>query len=231
MNKKRRWQRQVSIKKKKEEQQDYYDRCVLRRGSFLEAFHLHSLRDSVDDLVNWENAKRALRGNRIGKRDSLCYVWNHPSIPEKCVCAIVNGYSCSQGAVAHHSDDEPQICQEVPILTYSFGSSMIFEIKRKSHKKGVQIEWRGKTGDSTLIVMKGQHFQKDYTHSVLPDKSAQRSDYRISVSLRLCWFRPTNRYAFHRTELRTLSDQHSTCDLEQLARLCTNDALTRWRAT
>lgn len=198
---------------------------ALRRGCRLRCWDLPRLRAAVAARVAWEGAKRALTGNRVGRRDSVCFVWPHPREPSLCVCAVVNGYG-PRGAVAHHSDDERQVCQWADVLTYSFGRSMTFEIKDKRSA----FSHRERTGHGTMIAMAGARFQRDYTHAVLrSDVPAGADDYRISVSLRVCWERPARHYTFGRTALRAIAGGcESGAPLETLARLCADDALERW---
>jgi len=198
---------------------------ALRRGCRLKCWDLPRLRAAVAASVDWEGAKRALTGNRVGRRDSVCFVWAHPREPSLCVCAVVNGYG-PRGAVAHHSDDERQVCRWADVLTYSFGRSMPFEIKDKRSA----FSHRERTGHGTMIAMAGARFQRDYTHAVLrSDVPAGADDYRISVSLRVCWKRPTRHYTFGRTALRAIAGGcERGAPLETLARLCSDDALEKW---
>jgi hypothetical protein len=201
---------------------------ALTRGSRLVCWNLPALRAAVARAVSWPAATHELQlaAHRVGSRHSLCFAWEHPVDSDKSVCAIVNGYG-PRGQVSHHSDDEPQLCQEIPVLTYSFGRSMTFEVLDKE-TRGARRRVALATGDGTLVAMEGSNFQEDYTHAAWPVPGAPGGAYRVSVSVRVCRGWPAKGYFFKGTKLHVRSLEQSGRDLEELARLCVEDAVSRW---
>jgi alkylated DNA repair dioxygenase AlkB len=128
------------------------------------------------------SAAALLRRTQVGYRllaDDKCGI-EHQYI------ALVNGYNSSD-CIAHHADDEAQLERGTPIVTYSFGRRVFFEIKQR---RGGSESYSIQTEDGMRIVMRGWDFQNFFTHGIAkasPPPPASRQDddeYRISVSFR-----------------------------------------------
>ena len=178
---------QRRTKKRKEEV------AILGADATLRAVIVPSLARSRQEL-DWCAAVERLRQHRAegttaeGKRfqanrDTLCYAFSCPFDDKLVVVALVNGYRTTD-YIRHHADDEPQICTWAPILTYSFGRSVTFQIKRKGQRAPLrQIS----TEDGLRITMEGVRFQRAYSHGIPREAPTEPNNpYRMSVTVRLC---------------------------------------------
>lgn len=93
---------------------------------------------------------------------------------------LVNLYKDFTDYIGWHADDERDLIPGAPILSFSFGSSRDFKIRRKIQKEAEAVR-TVKTLHNFLIVMGGD-MQKEYEHSVL--KSAKVGGWRINVTVR-----------------------------------------------
>lgn len=96
--------------------------------------------------------------------------------------ALVNLYKDFTDYIGWHADDERDLNPGAPILSFSFGSSRDFKIRKKIRNENDPEAVRTvKTLHNFLIVMGGD-MQKEYEHSVL--KSAKLGGWRINVTVR-----------------------------------------------
>lgn len=96
--------------------------------------------------------------------------------------ALVNLYKDFTDYIGWHADDERDLIPGAPILSFSFGSSRDFNIRRKTEKGGDDEDpITVKTLDNFLIVMGGD-MQKEFEHCV--PKSARMGGWRINVTVR-----------------------------------------------
>ncbi len=167
--------------------------AILSAGATLRAVVVPSLARCRQEL-DWRAAVEQLKRHRAegttveGKRfqanrDTVCYAFSCPFDSTFVMVGLVNGYG-SKDYIRHHADDEPQICPWAPILTYSFGRSVTFQIKCKGQRALLrQIS----TEDGLRIAMEGVRFQKAYTHGIPREAPTDPNNpYRMSVTVRLC---------------------------------------------
>ncbi len=95
---------------------------------------------------------------------------------------LVNWYENGTHYIAAHSDDEPQLVNESPVLSISYGATRKFRIRDKETK---EIVTDLLLDDNTAIVMKGD-FQKKYTHEIvkMSGKKGLECGRRINVTFR-----------------------------------------------
>ena len=148
---------------------------------------------------NWSAAVQMLKKQRArgvsrkgghfeANRDTACYAIRFPTNEELSLVLIVNGYG-PEDHIRHHADDEKQLLPKAPIVTYSFGRPVTFEIRKKRTK----ASWKVDTEDGQRIAMMGAKFQKLFTHGI---PASRGRGYRMSVTARLCRLKQTHAYTF-----------------------------------
>jgi alkylated DNA repair dioxygenase AlkB len=91
--------------------------------------------------------------------------------------ALVNYYGHGGHYIGKHSDNEPEIVQNSPIVTISLGATRKFRIRDKTNNTKVcDLELK----HGTCLVMGGE-MQKRYFHEV---PKVAKSDRRISITFR-----------------------------------------------
>ena len=95
--------------------------------------------------------------------------------------AILNYYRNGEDYVAAHSDNEPEIAQNYPIVTVSYGAPRIFRMREKKTKKTVLDIL---TGDGTVLAMHGTDFQTIFTHEITKQSVKRVSKPRLSITFR-----------------------------------------------
>ena len=143
-------------------------------------------RAAVEQLKRHRAEGTTVEGKRFqANRDTVCYAFSCPFDSTFVMVGLVNGYG-SKDYIRHHADDEPQICPWAPILTYSFGRSVTFQIKRKAQRAPAPLR-QITTEDGLRITMEGVRFQRAYSHGIPREAPTDPNNpYRMSVSVRLC---------------------------------------------
>ena len=96
--------------------------------------------------------------------------------------ALVNFYSDGTQYIGAHSDDEKDLVNGAPILSFSFGGERIFRVKKKKTMLKDGIDKKDFiTYDGSMIVI-GGNLQKEYLHEV--PKTAKKVDRRINITVR-----------------------------------------------
>jgi alkylated DNA repair dioxygenase AlkB len=94
---------------------------------------------------------------------------------------LINSYF-DDNYISAHSDDEKSLSSLLSIVAaISFGSSRTFRIRDKKSKK---IVCDHITQDNELLLMKGNKFQKTYTHEVPKPKKNESKEIRYSMTFR-----------------------------------------------
>ena len=161
-----------------------------------------------------DQVMRALKRFPVHGRRSCAVLFE--ATEDLALCAVVNGYKDGQGVHAHH-DDEPQIMQEAPVLTYSFGAPARFVVRTDDKEEASLL-----TGEGTLVSMLGPGFQGAHTHAV----EGARGGPRVSVGVRVVHrdLLDEGAYIFNRTRL---SWEKPSGLLGGLAQLCVADYVRR----
>jgi len=95
--------------------------------------------------------------------------------------ALVNWYNDGSNYIGAHSDDEKDLVDNSPILSFSFGAIRTFRIKKKIPAVDKEIQTMDfPTIDNSLIVMGSM--QKEYKHEIT--KTAKIVGRRINVTIR-----------------------------------------------
>ncbi|CAN5918942.1 alpha-ketoglutarate-dependent dioxygenase AlkB [soil metagenome] len=93
---------------------------------------------------------------------------------------LLNLYRHGQDSMGWHSDDEPELGQNPPIASVSFGGSRRFSLRHKFRKEVERVSLE--LGHGSLLVMSGptQHFWK---HQVA--KTAKVVEPRLNLTFRV----------------------------------------------
>ena len=104
--------------------------------------------------------------------------WTHKLFEEKFNQVLVNWYENGQHYIGAHTDNEPQIIKNSPILSISLGAERIMRIRFKETNEIVKdIIFK----DRSYIIMCGE-MQKYYTHEIIKSNT---NDKRISLTFRM----------------------------------------------
>jgi alkylated DNA repair dioxygenase AlkB len=105
--------------------------------------------------------------------------------PNKIDCSadsfLINQYRNGRDSCGEHSDNEPEVDLEKPIITLSLGQQRYMLI-RDAKNPGNAISIRLKQG--SVLVMHGDKFQTKYTHQIPKDNVISAA--RFSVTYRTC---------------------------------------------
>jgi alkylated DNA repair dioxygenase AlkB len=143
-----------------------------------EGVYIYSGTETVGDPNFPEIVKRCLE---ISKEMYPEFSWNG---------ALVNWYPDGKSYIGAHSDDEKDLVENAPILSFSFGGVRTFRLKYKKNKKNNSNKSENKkiiekidflTENKSLIVM-GGNCQKEYKHEI--PKTSKKVSPRINVTVR-----------------------------------------------
>ena len=105
-------------------------------------------------------------------------MWTHKLFEEKFNQVLVNWYEHGEHYIGAHTDNEPQIIKDSPILSISLGAERVMRIRFKETKEIVEdIVLENKS----YIIMCGS-MQKYYTHEIIKSNT---NDKRISLTFRM----------------------------------------------
>jgi alkylated DNA repair dioxygenase AlkB len=117
-----------------------------------------------------------------------CFAWAEENYPQYTWNgALCNWYKDGQSYIGPHSDDERDLVDGAPILSFSFGGERTFRLKPKRNKKtplgGLLVKTKLDlvTRNNSVIAMCGQ-CQSQFTHEV--PKTAKYVAPRINITIR-----------------------------------------------
>ncbi len=95
--------------------------------------------------------------------------------------ALVNFYENGDDYIGPHSDDEKDLIKDLPIFSFSFGSTRTFRVKVKNNNEDIWISQLNlNVFNGSVIAMCGE-MQTEFKHEV-PKQSD--SDRRINITVR-----------------------------------------------
>jgi alkylated DNA repair dioxygenase AlkB len=95
--------------------------------------------------------------------------------------ALVNWYADGSHYIGAHSDDEEDMVDHTPILSFSFGGIRTFRIKKKTDANDNEVEKMDfPTEDCCMIAMCGS-MQKEYKHEITKTKKFVKPRINITV--------------------------------------------------
>lgn len=116
---------------------------------------------------------------------------NVPALVSKCIeyarenysefnwdVALVNWYMSGSDYVSWHSDDESDLAEGAPILSFSFGGSRLFKVREKDNHDNMRVY---PTENNMCIIMMGD-CQKECEHTVTATK--KQVNPRINITVR-----------------------------------------------
>lgn len=117
---------------------------------------------------------------------SKCFAWAKENYPQYTWNgALCNWYKDGQSYIGPHSDDERDLEDGAPILSFSFGGERTFRLKpkKKTSQSGLYVKTRLDlvTRNNSVIAMCGQ-CQRQFTHEV--PKTAKYVAPRINITIR-----------------------------------------------
>lgn len=96
-------------------------------------------------------------------------------------CFIINKYRNGRDSCGEHSDNEPEVDQDSPILTLSLGQTrymLIREIAQPGNAISIKLS------PGSVLVMNGSKFQQKFTHQIPKDHTCSLP--RTSITFRAC---------------------------------------------
>lgn len=116
-----------------------------------------------------------------------------PNLVQKCIdfsiskypdfkwnAVLVNWYIDGKDYVSWHADDERDLNEKSPILSFSFGHSRVFKYKGNKNHGDIR-ERKIETLSNSCIVMEGD-FQKECIHCI--SKTSKKVGPRINITVR-----------------------------------------------
>lgn len=96
--------------------------------------------------------------------------------------ALVNLYVDGADGIGMHSDDEPELNKEAPILSFSFGATRRFLVMaNKNHSAAVKKRLTLDLEHGDLVVM-GGNLQEGFKHSI--PKTKKPVAWRLNITIR-----------------------------------------------
>lgn len=138
--------------------------------------------------IDYAYSKVVMQANSISDVPNISIAYKH--IAEKLLtpnglasnsdCFLINKYRNGRDSCGEHSDNEPEVDQEYPIITLSLGQTRYMLIRELTNPgNAISI----KLCPGSVLVMNGPNFQKYFTHQIPKDTCTQS---RTSITFRTC---------------------------------------------
>ena len=115
---------------------------------------------------------------KIPRLVQRCLDWTRENYGEGWDGALVNWYNSGTQYIGKHSDDETDLVEGKPILSFSFGQARTFRIRNKRNPG----DYRDMLTGHGMVIVMGGDMQKEYTHEIT--KTMKQVGSRVNITVR-----------------------------------------------